>query len=248
MATSFSVGLILSKTTESQEDLIYAILTASRFAAVNLSKKANGPEYAKAVEALEKGDKLRVDFLKACLRKMGLRVNETEHSVPSLSLLHLVSVQHTELPRVLDDLSAIITRDENGSEVIKCSNDTFVLERPKSTFSVDTLKEAVAAVLPSSIAPSTTSGSADDAANRDKPTAPTESDDEVILDYDKVIKRIFVHEEGLPSAKETPYFNMNAYYSNWKTYVRETNGTEGFFGKTLIYGEVVTSTSTMLDK
>ena len=222
------------------------ILTSSRFAAVNLSKKANGPDYAKAVEALEEGEKLRVDFLKACLRKLGLQVNETEQSVPSLSLLHLVSVQPTELERVMDDLSDIITRDENGREVIKGANDTFVFERPASTFSVDKLKEAVASVLPASIAPSTTSGSADDTASRDE--AVPVSDDGMTIDYDKVIKRVYVHEDAMPSAKDTPYFNMNAYYSNWKAYVRETNGTEGLFGKTLLYGEVVTSTSTMLDK
>lgn len=178
---------------------------------------------------------------------MGLQVNETEHSVPSLSLLHLVSIQPTELPRVLNDLSDIITRNESGSEIIKGANDTFVLERPGSLFSVDKLKEAVSSVLPSSIAPSTSSGSADDTSSREN-AIPEDMDAEMTLDYDKVVKRILVHEEGFPSAKETPYFNFAAYYSNWTTYVRQTNGTEGLFGKTLIYGEVVTSTSTMLDK
>jgi biotin--protein ligase len=72
--------------------------------------------------------------------------------------------------------------------------------------------------------------------------------DEILLDYDKIVKKIVVHDEGLPSAKETPYFNHAAYYANWAEFVKGTNGTEGRFGKHIIYGEVVTSTSTMLDK
>jgi biotin--protein ligase len=184
----------------------------------------------KVVEALEQDDKLRVDFFKACLRKLGLQINETEQSVPSLSRLHLSSIRPTELPDLLADLEDIIIR-EGGQEIIKGANDTFVLEHP-SHFSMGKLTEAISSVLPSSIA----GGSADD--------EPSDG----ILDYDKIVKRIVVHEDGLPSAKETPYFNHAAYFANWAQYVRETNATEGRFGKHLIYGEVVTSTSTMLDK
>lgn len=217
-----------------------------RFAAVNLSRKGNDADYAKVVEALDQDDKLRTDFLKACLRKLSLHVNEMEHSVPSLSLLHLCSVQPTELPQFLGDLADIIVRDENGKEMIKGANDTFMLERASGIFSVGKLKDAISSVLPSSIAPPSTGGSADDAASRENQVS--QSDKGMTLDYDKVVKRIFVHEEGFPSAKETPYFNFAAYYANWAAYVRNTNGTEGIFGKNIIYGEVVTSTSTLLDK
>jgi biotin--protein ligase len=206
------------------------MLMVLRFAAVNLSKQGNGPDYTKVVEALEQDDKLRVDFLKACLRKLSLQVNETEQSVPSLSRLHISSIRPTELADLLADLQDIIIR-EDGQETIRGANDTFVLER-RGRFSVGQLTEAISSVLPSSI----TGGSADD--------EPSDG----ILDYNKVIKRVIAHEDGFPSAKETPYFNHAAYYANWTEYVRDTNGTEGRFGKHLIYGEVVTSTSTMLEK
>jgi biotin--protein ligase len=212
-------------------NLLYHIrLIIHRFAAVNLNKQASGLDFAKVVEALEEDDKPRTGFFKACLRKLGLQVNEAEQSVPSLSHLHLSSIQTTELPCLLAGLSDIITR-ENGQEIIKGANDTFVLEYP-GRFSMNKLTEAISSVLPSTIA----GGSADD--------EPSDG----ILDYDKIVKRIVVHEEGLPTAKETPYFNHAAYFANWAQFVRETNATEGRFGKHLIYGEVVTSTSTMLEK
>jgi biotin--protein ligase len=155
-------------------------------------------------------------------------------------------VQPTELPQFLNDLADIIVRDENGKETIKGANDTFMLERAGGIFSVGKLKDAISSVLPSSIAPSTTSGSADNTASRENEIS--QRDEGMTLDYDKVVKRIFVHEEGFPSAKETPYFNFAAYYANWAAYIRDTNGTEGLFGKNIIYGEVVTSTNTLLDK
>ena len=208
MVMSSSAALILSKCCLKMASWI-RLLICYRFAAANLSKKSNGPEYAKAVESLEQGDKLRVDFLKACLRKMGLQVNETENSVPSLSLLHLTSVLPTEIDRWLDTLSDIIVKDEDGRETIKGANDTFVLERPASTYSVGKLKDVIASVLPESIAP-TASGSADDKENREPvPISNSEESEEgIVLDYDKVVKRIFVHNDAQPSARETPYFKI----------------------------------------
>jgi biotin--protein ligase len=160
---------------------------------------------------------------------MGLQVNETEQSVPSLSRLHLSSILPTETELLFVDLEEVITK-ENGEDIIKGANDTFILERP-SNFSMGKLTEAISSVLPSSAG-----GNAD------------ESSSDGTLDYNKVAKRIVVHWEGPPAAKETPYFNHAAYFSNFAQYVRDTNGTEGWFGKHILYGEVVTSTSTMLEK
>ncbi|KIW08362.1 biotin-[acetyl-CoA-carboxylase] ligase [Verruconis gallopava] len=204
------------------------------FAALNLNKQGNGPDYAKVVEALERGDQDRAQFFRACLRKLGLRVNEAEQTVPSLSRLHLTSVRPTELPDLLADLEDIIVR-ENGREIIIGANDTFELERSGSNFSMGKLKEAISSVLPSSA----TGGSADDESS---------VSEHGLIDYDKAVKYIRVHDDALPTAKETPYFNHAAYYSHWAQYVKETNAVEGRFGKHILYGEVVTSTNTMLEK
>jgi biotin---protein ligase len=197
----------------------------SRFATANLNKQGSGPEFAKVYDLLEQDDKLRVYFFKACLLKLGLQVNQTEQSVPSLSRLHLSSILPTETAELVSSLEEVITK-EGDEEFIKAENDTFIIEKP-SRWSMGTLKEAL---------PASADGKADDGTN------------DSVLDYNAVVKRIIAHEEELPSSKDTPYFNHHAYFSNLTHYIQKTNGTEGWFGKHLLYGEVVTSTSTMLDK
>lgn len=58
-------------------------------------------------------------------------------------------------------------------------------------------------------------------------------------------KEVDVYYNELPDHKLTPYFNHDLYY---ETYKNETSNQKGEIGSTLMYGEVVTSTSTMLDK
>ncbi|KAF2432829.1 class II aaRS and biotin synthetase [Tothia fuscella] len=210
-----------------------AILTSPHpeFAAANLNPQGKGPEFAKVVEVLEQDDNLRIDFLKACLLKLGLQVNQTEQSVPSLSRLHLSSLTPMETAELVASWAEIITKGDDNEEYIKGENDTFHLEKT-STWSMGALKSAIASVLPTSNGDTTDVDGANDS----------------ILDYDKVIKRLVTHEKELPSSKETPYFNHHAFFANLTHYIRTTNGTEGWFGKHLMYGEVVTSTSTMLEK
>lgn len=162
---------------------------------------------------------------------MNLQVNDTELSVPSLSCLHLSSILSTETPAILANLVDIIS-EEDGKKIIKGANDTFILER-SVTVSADGIKGANTSISPTLLA------------NRGTSDLPSIDSD---LDYDDAIKRILVHEDEYPTPKETPYFNHHAFFANWAAYIRQTSGTEGHFGKHLLYGEVVTSTSTMLEK
>lgn len=77
--------------------------------------------------------------------------------------------------------------------------------------------------------------------------AETSSSSDRIVDYDKVVKQLIVHTESAPSIKETPSFNHAAFYTNLHEYTR-TQYDETFFGKYLLYGDVITSTSTILEK
>jgi biotin--protein ligase len=163
--------------------------------------------------------------------KLGLQVNQTEQSVPSLSRLHLTSISPPETAELVASLEEVITKSEDGEEFIKAENDTFHLEKP-SKWSMGSLSKAIASTVPGSAEKATDEGGVDDS----------------ILDYDQIVKRLIAHEEELPPSKETPYFNHNAFYANLRHYIQRTNGTEGDFGKHLLYGEVVTSTSTMLEK
>lgn len=70
---------------------------------------------------------------------------------------------------------------------------------------------------------------------------------EGIVDYSAITKRIVVHDE-VPSSKTTPYFNHHAFYSNLRRYQSLSKEGASEFGANLMYGEVVTSTNTILEK
>lgn len=100
---------------------------AFRFATANLNKQASGPEFAKVFEALDEDDKLRVDFFKACLVKLGLQVNQAEQSVPSLSRLHLSSILPAETAELVASLEGVITK-EGDEEYMKGENEQILFK------------------------------------------------------------------------------------------------------------------------
>lgn len=116
----------------------------------------------------------------------------------------------------------------DGEEYIKDETDTFHIEK-RNTWSLDSLA-------------STLQGNESD--NTDQSNA----GEDKILDYNTVVKRIVVHENDYPAPKETPYFNHNAFYSNLKHYQEKSKEDEHQFGDHLLYGEVVTSTNSLLEK
>jgi len=179
------------------------------------------------VEALAEDDKQRTDFLKACLLKLGLQVNEEDTTVPSLSRLHLSSSSPSGTAEIMESLKEIITK-EDGEEFIKDDNDTFHLEKP-SAWSIGSIAEELPSV-----------GS--EKTNQDA------LDTDRFLDYDKVVKRLIIHDTQPPASKETPYFSHEAFYANLKHYAKRTKVGNDDFGKHILYGEVVTSTNTMLEK
>ena len=201
--------------------------TMIRFAAINLDDESKPPGYSEVIEALIKDDKPRTDFLMACLLKLGLQVNQENIAVPSLSRLHLSSSLPEETLKLIQVLQEIITV-EDGEEYIKDENDTFHLEKP-SAWSLGAVAEAL---------PNVKSENADVVgANEDR-----------IIDYSTVIKRLIVHDQNLPASKETPYFNHQAFFANLKHYQTQAVDNAHQFGQHLLYGEVVTSTTTLLEK
>lgn len=207
-----------------------------RFAAVNLNPNANGPDYPNLVKTLEEDDEARVNFLKACLTKLGLTVSEDAGAVPSLSRLHLSSQHNFLIPELLASWEDIITTND-GEEYIKGENDTFHLEKQSSRWSLNTLERLAKSLNLTSTSDVAKSG--DDTANdsRDKH-----------IDYNAILKRLIPHEIEWPGTKETPYFNHYSFYANLKKYQEESHGEAEEFGKYILYGEVLTSTNTILEK
>lgn len=178
------------------------------------------------MQALIEDDGKRIDFFKACLLKLGLEVNQESSTVPSLSRLHLSSVSSANTSKLMDCLKEIISA-EDGNEYIKGENDTFMLERP-STWSLAGMANA----LPQ--------GTREDANE-------VENGGNRFLDYDKIVKQVVIHDE-VPTNKETPYFNHDAFYAELAHYSGGSDPSDDYFGKHVLYGEVVTSTNTMLEK
>lgn len=225
MELPYSHRLILSKLRTFQAHCPSLLL--ARFAAVNLDQESDIDGYAKVVEDLAEDDKQRTDFLKACLLKLGLKVSQETTTVPSLSRLHLSSMLPNGISDIMAGLQEIISVAD-GVEYIKDENDTFQLEKP-SAWSLGSLAMAL------------TGDKSERIDNGD-------NDEDRIIDYNAVVKRLVVHEKDPPPSKETPYFNHDAFYANLKHYESKTKEAKDGFGKTILYGEVVTSTNTMLEK
>ncbi|KAK7705603.1 biotin holocarboxylase synthetase [Diaporthe eres] len=206
------------------------------FAAVNLEPHPDIEGYDELIKSLAEDDDHRTSFLKACLTKLGLQVSHEGSSVPSLSKLHLSALDPQEVGGLVTSFSDIITRDENNEEIIKDGNDAFHIEHPDSRWSVNELRDALH---------SAHVDDKDGNAAKYDPSRVTGIDG--LIDYNKVLKTIVPHEASWPEPKETPYFNHHDYYSSLQEFRRrETESYE--WGDSLMYGEVVTSTNTLLEK
>ncbi|KAK2597909.1 hypothetical protein N8I77_012661 [Diaporthe amygdali] len=206
------------------------------FAAVNLEPHPDIEGYDELIKSLAEDDDHRTNFLKACLTKLGLKVSHEGSSVPSLSKLHLSALDPEEAGGLITSFSDIITRDEKNEEIIKDDNDTFHIEHPDSRWSVNDLREALQ------------SAHVDDNDGKTAKYDPARATGiDGLIDYNKVLKTIVPHESSWPEPKETPYFNHHDFYGSLQEFRRrETESYE--WGDALMYGEVVTSTNTLLEK
>ena len=237
-------------------------LTKPRFASQNLQQpKEDVPGFNKVVEELAKDEKHRMDFLKACLAKLGLTINE-EQNVPSLSHIHLSAIEPSNTKRIVQDLQEVVTKVQHGENVIKDENDTFHIIQP-SVYTTKELQQALSEAQLSTISTAESqadqpSGSSNTRPNPSPPTtstsAPSSSTaaettpETQILDYNSIPKTLLIHDAAYPEAKETPYFNHHSFYSNLKSYSTAQHLDSPSFARHLLYGEVVTSTNTLLEK
>jgi biotin--protein ligase len=201
-------------------------LTKPRFAATNLEPKPEIPGFSEVIATLAKDEKHRMDFVKACLTKLGLTVSD-EQNVPSLSRMHLSSLEPRDTANVLASLQHLIQKDEHGEELLKDETDTFHIVEPSTWRMVDLAK-----ALPT---------------ESEQPADQLDGSSDRIIDYKSVTKQILVHDSDHPTAKSTPYFNHHAFYANLQHYQSQLPSATTF-GSHLLYGEVVTSTNTLLEK
>lgn len=207
---------------------------SSRFAAANLDAKSGGPEYSKMVKNLIEDDNLRESFMKACLTKMGLLVAIETSTVPILSAIHISSLHNIEVSELFEDLKADMTLEE-GEYFVKGENDIFLIEKNGSPLSLHSLGASL---------PQANSGAKDEAETDQL----RNGQDGKNIDYNTVIKRLVFHDGGWPQNTVTPHFNHDVFYSELVDYQDEGGSRAEDFGKVIMYGDVVTSTNTLLEK
>jgi biotin--protein ligase len=186
---------------------------------------------------LEKDEDNRNALLKACLAKLGLEVNNSTQLVPSPSPLHLTFLEESSMPSLLERWKEIMVKTEAGLVIINGENDVFSIKNipdgyaPSAQKDITTIEKRLASLtLPHS-----------------EQEAETVNDSDRIVDYDKIIKHIQIHGDSYPTIRETPKFNHQNFYLQLERYAGSR--LDRFtFGKHLLYAEVITSTSTILEK
>lgn len=158
----------------------------------------------------------------ACLEKLGLEVSSQDAAPPTLTSLHLSGMDNTMVSELLCALEEI-TDKENGQELIKGEVDTFRIRSKDGSWDMNELKEAL-------------------------PNLPaTELDAHGIPDYKAMTKDIIAHENALPDLKMTPRFDHKLFFSSLKQF-QQIKSEASKWGNILLYGDVVTSTNSLLEK
>ncbi|TKA31942.1 hypothetical protein B0A50_01187, partial [Salinomyces thailandicus] len=151
---------------------------------------SGGEGYAGVVASLREDEGKRVEFMKALLVKLGLRVNEDGgEAVPALSELHLSDARPGQVGEMLASWreAGLFTTDEQGQEMLKGEANTFTLTQPD-----DLDLTSLRAALPTTSTPSATPLSA-------KPLT------------------LIPHSTTPPPATLTPSFNHSSYFENLTT-------------------------------
>ncbi|KAK9448834.1 biotin-protein ligase [Limtongia smithiae] len=184
------------------------------------------PFYGDMVQRLLSDSSRRIEFLKAMLRKLKLKVNETvtEDSAPVITPIHVTSVYPESIKALwgtLTSASGLLVKDEKSGKLTHTGeNDTFVYSTAlDSPFDLSQLKESLS----------------------------SDVEEEQQDDLNKVIKQVRIYddfEKPWPSLRDTPYFDHGLYYRQ----LAPPGLKPQTFGSIIGYAEVVTSTSTMLDK
>ncbi|KAM4062774.1 biotin/lipoate a/B protein ligase family protein [Hirsutella rhossiliensis] len=193
------------------------------FAATNLYPQPDVPGYDDLVKKLAADNHARVSFLRACLGRLGLDVCQEEASTPPLSRLHLSAMDSA---KVLDLLCAWeeVMDKEDGAEWIRGEADSFRIQSRDGKLELETLRQSLLETV----------------------EEPGLRDDGHV-DFAAVTKTIVAHESTLPPPDLTPHFNHELYYTSLRRFqTMEEDAVD--WGNVLLYGEVVTSTNSLLDK
>ena len=194
-------------------------------------------DFYNAVASLQKDDHLRNMFMKACMLKLGFKAGHDSNMVLSLSYLHLSSSQAGDIERLLDKLKDIIII-EKDKKLIKDEHDTFYI-RTSDPWSDDISSQEA------------------QKAEEEQPHGQNELTDieNRIIEsernkphgYDSILKMIWAYKTSIPPMSDINHFDHKDYFRALKEYQTQQPGASSSFGQVLLYGDVVTSTNTLLE-
>ena len=179
------------------------------------------------VDAIIADDRSRIEFLRTCLTRLGLCVPKDHHPVPSLSRLHLSATDPSVVLNLVRDWrdAGMVEAGDDGVDWIRGEQDhlrlTHVAQKP---------------ICP----PLLSSFSSNEASDHKTPTDSVVSHDR--LHECNASTQLVVHYNTPPDPSTTPDFNHATYFSRL-----QTNNPSNPWGSPLLYGRVMTSTSTLLD-
>lgn len=195
----------------------------SRFAAANLYPQPDVPGYDDLIKKLAADNHARVRFLRACLGRLGLEVCQEEASTPPLSRLHLSAMDSAKVSDQLCAWEEVMDK-EDGAEWIRGEADSFRIQSRHGSLELDELRRSLL----------------------DAVEEPGLRDDGHV-DFAAIPKTIVAHESALPPADLTPRFDHELYYTSLRRF-QAMEADAANWGNVLLYGEVVTSTNSLLDK
>lgn len=168
------------------------------------------PAFTQVMKSLKVTNKTRIEFLRECVKKLGLKVNEKEYSRPKLTPLFLTSMDKKSATELISNLESNLSYQIQN-----------IIDLGKDKIAVNKTVQYI----------------------HKNPT------DDIQEDPELAIKNLYLCDAELPDKSITPYFDLKYFEECLLTYYKEsgqelTPESQGF---TFIYGEVVTSTSVLMD-
>lgn len=186
-----------------------------------LSQNDSGLEFSELVDTLKETDSGREQFMKAILLKMGLKVNQVAIAQPHLTPLFLSSPTPQVVSSIVHGITTYVGINERDG-LVHGNKDNFSLSIVSSSSEINHLHQ-------------TEQGTFEDPAT--------------------VTKKLYAFTEQseslIPDRKMTPYFDIQAYFRALHSLygsLTPYSNTSLIPGSALLYAEVITSTSMILNE
>lgn len=168
--------------------------------------------------------------MRICLERLGLNVNKRNEEIPDLTPLYLSSSDTQVIETIKRELNHVSEEYEKFT-YIRCEKDSFRISKSLSSQSTLRLRDITRAILDTML-PSTS--------QKDSQLSQNATDHN---ELDEAIKDIVIVDQTDSSQHESPKFDTSLFLSH----LNRSSETMTM-GDPLLYGEVVTSTSTILER